>query len=46
MKKLFYRCCNAFLALAFVVGNVDVSMMSRDGFYQPPVPEQLLNRQR
>lgn len=45
MKKLFYRCCNAFLALAFVVGNVDVSLMSRQQYYQPPVPDKLLKHQ-
>lgn len=42
MKKLFYCCCNTFLALAFMVGTVDVSMMTRQEFYQPPVPEKLL----
>lgn len=44
MKKLIYRCCNLFLALAVFVGTVDVSMISREDFYQPPVPEQLLRK--
>lgn len=42
MKKLFYLCCNTFLALAFMVGNMDVSLVSRVDFHQPPVPEKLL----
>ena len=44
MKHLFTRCCNGFLALALFIGTVDVSMMSRLIFHQPPVPEELLNR--
>lgn len=46
MKKLFYSCCNAFLTLAVLIGSLDLSVMSRDDFYQPPVPEQLLNKQQ
>lgn len=46
MKKLFTRFCNGFLALALLVGSVDVSMMSRFDFYQPPVPEALLKKQK
>ena len=44
MKHLFTRFCNGFLALALFIGTVDVSMMSRLIFHQPPVPEELLNR--
>ena len=44
MKHVFARFCNGFLALALFIGTVDVSMMSRWGFYQPPVPEELLHR--
>jgi cyclic lactone autoinducer peptide len=46
MKKLFTRFCNGFLALALLVGSVDVSMMTREVFYQPPVPEALLKKQK
>ena len=44
MKKLFTRFCNCFLAFALLIGTVDVAMMSRIDFYQPPVPEALLNK--
>ena len=44
MKHVFTRFCNGFLALALLIGTVDVSMMSRWDFYQPPVPEELLHR--
>lgn len=44
MKHVFTRFCNSFLALALLIGTVDVSMMSRLDFYQPPVPEELLHR--
>lgn len=44
MKQLFTRFCNGFLALALFIGTIDVSMMSRREFHQPPVPEELLNR--
>ena len=44
MKHLFTRFCNGFLALALLIGTVDVSMMSRGNFHQPPVPEELLHR--
>ena len=44
MKKILNRCISAFLGLAFLIGTIDVSMLSRDEFYQPPVPEQLLKR--
>lgn len=46
MKKIFARFCNGFLALALLVGTIDVSMMSREVFYQPPVPEALLKNQK
>lgn len=41
MKKVLLGLCNSFLALAVVVGQIDVSMISREDFHQPPVPEQL-----
>ena len=44
MKHLFTRFCNGFLALALLIGTIDVSMNSRNEFHQPPVPEELLNR--
>lgn len=44
MKRIFNRCISAFLSLAFLIGTIDVSMMTRKDFYQPPVPEQLLKR--
>jgi len=46
MKKIFARFCNGFLALALLIGTIDVSMMSRFEFYQPPVPEALLKKQK
>ena len=46
MKQLFARFCNGFLALALLVGTIDVSMMSRFDFYQPPVHEALLKKQK
>ena len=46
MKRLFTRFCNGFLALALLAGTIDVSMMSRNIFYQPPVPEALLKKQK
>lgn len=42
MKKILNRCFSAFLSLAFLIGTIDVSMLSRNDFHQPPVPEQLL----
>lgn len=44
MKRILNRCISVFLGLAFLIGTVDVSMMTRENFYQPPVPEQLLKR--
>lgn len=41
MKKVLLGLCNSFLTVAVLVGQFDISLMSRLDYYQPPVPEQL-----
>lgn len=43
MNRVVLKCCNMFLVVANLLGSIDVSLISRDKYYQPVVPAVLLD---